>query len=96
MEARLNAQITAITDEVSTLRQEVIQIKAAHASLHQGAADSNNQHNAAYVEQAQRIVKLEQHLEDLSKSPPALGGSIGAGKGKDLIEPKCDWGRGFY
>ena len=88
MEARVNAQITALTDEISTLRQEVIQIKAAHATLHQGAVDSNNQHHAAYGEQAQRIVKLEQHLEDLSRSPPASGGAFGSGKGKDLIEPK--------
>ena len=37
----LRAQIAAITDEIQVLKNEVVQTKSAHATLHQSAVDRN-------------------------------------------------------
>ena len=37
----LRAQIAAITDEIQVLKNEVVQTKSAHATLHQSAVERN-------------------------------------------------------
>ena len=37
----LRQQVAAIADEINMLKSEVVQTKAAHASLHQSAVDRN-------------------------------------------------------
>ena len=74
MEA-LNAQVVAVVDELSTLRAEIIQIKSAHAALHQGAVENNAQSAKRYEEQFNRINQLEEKFEDIVAKNP--GGSIG-------------------
>ena len=40
---RLVQQVTALTNELSALKQEVIQVKAAHATLHRNTVDVKSQ-----------------------------------------------------
>ena len=44
MEA-VQAQVRTITDELNTLRNEIIAIKGSHAVLHQTAVEANAGHN---------------------------------------------------
>ena len=85
MEA-VRAQVTALTDELTALRGEIVQIKSAHAKLHQDSVEANSIHNRSYADQADRIVKMEKHIEDIAKSPYVGSGSDN--KFKSLIEPK--------
>ena len=83
----LNAQVTAVTDELATLRAEIIQIKSAHATLHQGAVEAGAQSAKAFEDQAARIVRLEQGIGEMSRGTGAGQGG-GFAKEKPLIEAK--------
>ena len=79
------AQVAALTDELQTLKSEIIGVKAGHASLHQMMVESGTTQAQQYGAQADRIVALEKRIETtISK------GSIDgiAGKPKPLIEAK--------
>ena len=77
----MNEKITAVVDEISLLRAELIQIKSAHATLHQAAVDAGAGNTKAFAEQADRIAKIE----DMARGS-AFG--IGGDKKRDLIEAK--------
>ena len=46
----LRAQVTVLTEELSTLNAEMINVKAAHATLHQSSVDAHTQYNAKIAE----------------------------------------------
>ena len=85
MEA-MNLQMTAIADEMATLRSEIISIKTAHASLHQNAVEANAANARSYGEQADRLSKLQQKVEEIADGPD--GAARVTEKSKQLIEPK--------
>ena len=64
MEA-LNAQVSAMSDEMVLLRAEIIQVKSAHATLHQAAADAGTHNARQFGEQVDRIAKMEQYSQVL-------------------------------
>ena len=39
----LTAQIVVLTDELNSVKNELVQIKAAHRTLHQQSVDANSQ-----------------------------------------------------
>ena len=70
----LRSQVTVLTEELSTLKTELINVKSAHATLHQSSVEAHTQHTA-------QMAEMEQRLESVSKA------SGGAAK-KSLMEPK--------
>ena len=85
MEA-MQGQVRALVDEIGTLRNEVVAVKAAHAQLHQTTVDVGATSNRLAAEQASRFENIESKLAGLAKD----AGSIGRGGNykKPLIEPK--------
>ena len=77
MEA-VNAQFQVMSDELATLRNEIIAIKTAQAGLHQGA-----------VEAGARTTTIEKRLDEVAKGMDGVAAGAGfAAKGKTLIEAK--------
>ena len=76
----LRAQIAAITDEIQVLKNEMVQTKSAHATLHQSAVDRN-------AETLRRFTDIGDRLNAIASD---TGTHVGQGKGykKSLIEPK--------
>ena len=37
----LRAQVTVLTEELTTVKNELVNVKAAHANLHQQSSDAN-------------------------------------------------------
>ena len=54
MEAMM-AQVTAVTDELAVLRSEIVQIKSAHANLHQASVEANTGANKRFGALERRI-----------------------------------------
>ena len=75
--AQVAAQVQLLTEEVATLKTELIAVKGAHATLHQQSVDANTQHNLA-------MTQMESRLEKAMKE----AGDNKGGKTKSLIEPK--------
>ena len=86
MEA-MNQKITAVADELGLLRAELIQVKSAHASLHQAAVDAGASNTRAFSEQASRIEKIEKGFDDVARGA-AFGGGGDQSKKRYLIEAK--------
>ena len=55
----LRSQISIVGDELATLRAEIVQVKSAHATMHQGAVDTNAQ-------VGQRFQQLQDRLETMA------------------------------
>ena len=77
MEA-LAGQIRSLTEEVSSLRNEIVNIKAAHASLHQASTDSHTATQGVLTDHGIRIGGIEGKITGLT----------GGGKQKSLIDIK--------
>ena len=84
---QMMAQVVALTDELTALRGEIIQMKTAHATLHQSTVDSNNQSHQAFGEQGERIARVEKSIENMAKTTAGMPTTTD-GKPKFLIEPK--------
>ena len=77
----MQQQVQMMADELGSLKAEIIQLKAAHATMHQSTVDSNAQAATKFTEQAQRVMELSEKIE--------RGSTTGSGfKTKTLIEPK--------
>ena len=61
------AQITILTTELDALRQEVVQAKANHASLHQASVDANAGSTRSFLEQGARLNTLERQIKEVSQ-----------------------------
>ena len=68
MEA-MNQKISAVADELGLLRAEMIQIKTAHASLHQSAVDAGTNNAKAFTDQADRTARVEKSFDEMTKRP---------------------------
>ena len=55
--AQVAAQVQLLTEEVATLKTELIAVKGAHATLHQQSVDANTQHNVAMTQMEARLEK---------------------------------------
>ena len=73
-------QIRLVTDELTLLKAEIVNVKASHAGLHQSTVESGGQTNRTLDSLNAKVQKLEDQL-------PTLGAG-GSGKRLSLIEPK--------
>ena len=55
----LRSQVAVLTEELATVKTELINVKGAHATLHRQASDANAQHRA-------KIAQMEQQMADSS------------------------------
>ena len=76
MEA-VTQQFQVLSEELGSLRNEIIALKQAHAGLHQGA-----------VESGARTASLEKKLEEAMKGIETFGTTTGADRKRILIEAK--------
>ena len=74
----LNRQVAAMTDEMQLLKAELIQIKTAHAGLHQNTVDRA-------AEAARKFEEVGQKIEAITDGD---GRGFSGPKPKKLIEPK--------
>ena len=76
------AQINAVTQELEVVKNELIAMKGAHATLHQSTVESSAQVATKYSEYATRLVSLESKLDGLDQE-------AGAFAGKGFPSPSC-------
>ena len=55
----LQQQMVMVSDEVTTLKNELIALKGAHAALHQSAAESGQKNVRDLGDQSSRIDRIE-------------------------------------
>ena len=79
------AQVEALTGELALIKNEIIQVKSAHASLHQQAVDKNTMDVTRHADAASKIASIDERLNQLANNPftPTT-----ATFNKPLIEPK--------
>ena len=71
-------QVQVVSDELSAIKGELINLKAAHAGLHQTSVDANQTTGRS-------ITELTSKLEDLETKMPFAGTGF---QKKPLLEPK--------
>ena len=85
---QVQAQVTVISDELTLLKNEMIQMKAAHANMHQAAVEQGSTSAQRHTEQSQRMQSVEEKFDRLSTQIRSGGSSYDGGKRQHLIEPK--------
>ena len=80
----LRGQVQAVVDELNAVKSEIIQIKTAHANMHQASVESNTTSAARYAEQVARVTDLEKKMDKVADEVGRPGGS----SKRSLIEPK--------
>ena len=81
---RMQQQLQVLGNELSTLKDEIVNIKSAHATLHQQSVESGTQHNQKFTEQYAMLQSLENKVDDMTRTLP----SSEFGKPKALTEAK--------
>ena len=79
------AQVAAMTEEIQLLKNEVVGVKASHATLHQQSVEKNVMDAGRHADAATRIAQLEEGIERVRMEAPTLPGGTSR---KPLIEPK--------
>ena len=77
----LRAQVVALTEELTTVKSELINVKSAHANLHQQSSDANTAAARSFAENRSRVEALETQISSMAT------GHGGPGK-KPLIKPE--------
>ena len=62
---QLSQQVTIVVNELEALKAEIITIKGAHASLHQSAVTTHQQHEQNIGEQAAKVLSIQQKIDEL-------------------------------
>ena len=78
MTAAVQQQVQALIEEVGTLKNEIVNLKQAHAGLHQSAVETSGSTNRTLSDIHNRVEGLEKKITDIP----------GGGKRLALIEPK--------
>ena len=60
---QLSQQVTIVVNELEALKAEIITMKGAHASLHQSAVSTHQQHE----QQAAKVQSIQQKIEELQE-----------------------------
>ena len=82
---QLRAQIAAMTDEITMLKNEIVGVKTSHATLHQQAVEKNVMDAGRHADAATRLQQLEAGLDRIKEENPTTAGGSSR---KPLIEPK--------
>ena len=81
----LKQQMVMVSDEVTTLKNELIALKGAHAALHQSAAESGQNTARDLGDQSSRIDRIAKQVDEI-KETTDRGGSFK--KPRSLMEAK--------
>ena len=73
-----------VTDELGTLRAEIIAMKTAHAQLHQQSVDYSTNTAQGFSDAADRVTAIERKIETMART----AGDVKASGVKPLIEAK--------
>ena len=75
----LRQQVIALTEELTVVKTELVNVKAAHANLHQQSSEANAANAKSFADQRSRFDAIETQMGS---------GKTGHDKPKPLIEPK--------
>ena len=78
-------QLRSLTDEMGAIRLEIVNMKAAHASLHQASVEANAGSTTTLTDHGIRLGAMEGKMGELTKRAETV---IGGAKSKALIEAK--------
>ena len=84
MEA-LAGQSRSLSEDISSIRNEIVNIKASHANLHQASVEANAGSTTALTDHGIRLGAMEGKVAELARRAETV---IGGGKPKSLIEAK--------
>ena len=84
----LRGQVQAVVDELNAVKSEIIQIKAAHANMHQASVESNTTSAARYADQVARVNDLEKKMDKVADE---VGRPGGRRKGRSSNQNKSRW-----
>ena len=84
-------QVRVLSDELGTIKGEIINMKAAHAALHQSTSETSTATSQKMYESSTKLSAVEQRLERIAREAgetrsPDSGFS--SSKANNLIEPK--------
>ena len=83
--ADVQRQLQVLADEMNTLKNELVGIKAAHANMHQASIDAGQASNARFVEVGNRLSGIESKIGDLGFDATGFSGKHGV---KPLMKPE--------
>ena len=83
----LRSQVELLTNELTTLKQELVNVKGTHANLHQQTVDANSATARKFSEQGTRVDALETQVNVLSTGAGSTRGFEDKGR-KPLIKPE--------
>ena len=55
-------QVRVLSDELTTMKNELIQVKAAHAQIHQNTVEATGQATAGLTAHAERMERVEARI----------------------------------
>ena len=64
----IRQQMTVVSDEVQTLKNELLALKGAHAALHQSTVESGQSNAANFGDQSNRIDMIAKKVDDIKVS----------------------------
>ena len=68
----LRQQITVLNEELNTVKNELVNVKAAHANLHQQASDANAANARSHAETKTQVNALEERIGNKGSSQGEL------------------------
>ena len=60
------AQINALTQELSILKEEIVVVKSSHATMHQGSVNKNVMDAGRHAEAANKLATLAERVEEVA------------------------------
>ena len=72
------AQVTTIAQELSVLKEEIVVVKTAHATMHQDSVNKNVMDAGRHAEAATKIAELQKRVINIAEATP--GGTFDTGR----------------
>ena len=82
------AQVTTLAQELSVLKEEIVVVKTAHATMHQDSVNKNVMDAGRHAEAANKITALAERVDEMAGQFTNPFAAPGDKWRKPLIEPK--------
>ena len=82
------AQITTLSEELTLVKAEIVNVKSSHATMHQQSVDKNVMDGARFAEAATKINELTERIDQVSADARNPFAPSTATHAKPLLEPK--------